>query len=149
MVKKALSKEAKVKRVDTNLKLKRAPTKSELEMQVKNSQKTNDALEESNRKKIELIESFEGKIINLEKQIDYLSCQETMLCKETQTEAGLNSKCEEYNFEGENERELGWHMVRISAYFLLIPEIVNNVILNVILKRKICMILMLTHGMIL
>ena len=73
MVKKALSKEAKVKRVDTNLKLKRAPTKSELKIQVKNLQKTNDALEESNRKKIELLESFEWKIINLEKQIDYLS----------------------------------------------------------------------------
>ena len=39
-----------------------------------------------------------------------------MLCKETQTEAGLNSKCEECNFEEENERELGWHMGRIHGW---------------------------------
>ena len=28
------------------------------------------------------------------------------------TEAGLNLKCDECNFEAENERELGWHMRR-------------------------------------
>ena len=33
-----------------------------------------------------------------------------MHSKETQTEADLNLKCDECNFEGENERELGWHM---------------------------------------
>ena len=40
-----------------------------------------------NRKKIELLESFEGKIDNLEKQIEYLSCKTTIDIKETQTEA--------------------------------------------------------------
>jgi hypothetical protein len=30
--------------------------------------------------------------------------------KKTQTEADLNLKCDECNFEGVNERELGWHM---------------------------------------
>ena len=33
-----------------------------------------------------------------------------MHCKGTQTEAGLNLKCDECNFDGEHERELGWHM---------------------------------------
>ena len=64
------------------------------------------------RKKIDLIENFDGKIKNLEEQIDYLSCKETMLSQETQTETGIDLKCQECNFEGENERELGWHMGR-------------------------------------
>ena len=62
MVKKVISKETKVKRVDTNLKNRKALTTSDLELQVKNVQQANNALEEMNRKKIELIESFEGKI---------------------------------------------------------------------------------------
>ena len=49
MVKKVILEEAKVKRVVTNLRIKKAPTKSELELKVKILQKTNDALEESNR----------------------------------------------------------------------------------------------------
>ena len=102
MVKKIISKE--VKRVDTNLKPKKAPTKSELELQVKALLQANDALEKSNRKKIELLEGFEVKIDNLEKEIKYLFCREIMLCKETQTEAGLNTKCDKCNFEAENER---------------------------------------------
>ena len=35
-----------------------------------------------------------------------------MTCKETQTEAGLNLKSDEFNFYGDNDRELGWHMER-------------------------------------
>jgi hypothetical protein len=111
--KEVISKQAKVKRVDTNLKNKKAPTKLELEVQVKNLQLANDALEESLKQKIKHLESFEGKIYNLEQQIDYLSCKDIMHCKETQTEAGLNLKCDECNFEGENQRELGWHMGRM------------------------------------
>ena len=61
MVKKVIAKEPKPKRVDTNLKPKKAPTKSELELQVKNLQQANDVLEASNRKKNELLKSFEGK----------------------------------------------------------------------------------------
>ena len=114
MVKKVISREPKEKRADNILKVKvkKAPTKLELELQVKNLQQTNDALEKVNRKNIELLENFEVKIKNLESQIDYLSCKETMDCKETQTEAGINLKCDECNFEAENDRELGWHMGR-------------------------------------
>ena len=81
MVKKVLSKE--VKRVDTNLKIRKAPTKSELEMQVKVLKQANDDLEERHRKNIDIIESFEGKILNFENQVDFLSCKEIMICKET------------------------------------------------------------------
>ena len=104
MVKKVLSKE--VKRVDTNLKIRKAPTKSELEMQVKVLKQANDDLEERHRKNIDIIESFEGKILNLENQIDFLSCNEVMISKETQTHTNTNLKCEECNFEAVNEREL-------------------------------------------
>ena len=114
--KEVISKQAKVKRVDTNLKYKKPPTKSELEVQVKNLQLANDALEESLRQKIKHLESFEGKINNLEQKIEYLSCKEIMHCKETKTEAGVHLKCDECNFEGENQRELGWHMGRIHGW---------------------------------
>ena len=40
----------------------------------------------------------------LKKQIDFLSCRETMVCKETQTEAGPNFTCDECNFDGDNDR---------------------------------------------
>ena len=117
MVKKVISKEAKPKRVVTNLKPnKKAPTKSELECQVKNLQLANDALEESNRQKIKLLESFEAKISNLENQIEYLSHKDIMHSKETQTEANLNLKCDECNFEAEYERELGWHMGKVHGW---------------------------------
>ena len=87
MVKKVIKKEAKI-----NLKVRKAPTKAELELQVKQWQQTNDDLE----KNIELLVSFEVKIKKLEAQIDILSC------KETQTEIGLNLKCDECNFEAED-----------------------------------------------
>ena len=119
--KEVLSKEAKVKRVDTNLKHKRAPSKSELEVNVKIN---NQPMMLLKRQKIKHLKS---KINNLEQQIEYLSCKEIMHCKETQTEAGLNSKCDECNFEGENQRELGWHMGRIhgwpSFYFQSLPAV--------------------------
>ena len=40
MVKRVISKEAKIKRVDTNLELKKVPTKLELELKVKELQQT-------------------------------------------------------------------------------------------------------------
>ena len=61
MVKKIISKE--VKRVDTNLKPKKAPTKSELELQVKALLQANGALEKSNRKKLELLKALKSKLI--------------------------------------------------------------------------------------
>ena len=39
-----------------------------------------------------------------------------MFSKETQTEAGLTLKCDECNFEGDTERELGWHMGKIHGW---------------------------------
>jgi hypothetical protein len=39
-----------------------------------------------------------------------------MHCKETQTEADLNLKCDECNFEAESERELGWHMGKYHGW---------------------------------
>ena len=87
--------------MDTNLKIKKAPTKSELEMQVKMLKQANYALEERHDIII---------ILNLENQIDFLSCKEVMICKETQTHTNTNLKCEECNFEAVNERELRWHM---------------------------------------
>ena len=113
MVSKVIPREAKViKRVDTNLKIRKSSTKAELLLQVKKLQETNNALEENNRKKIELIESFEEKINNLEEQMDYFSHKDIMFCKETQTEEVFSLKCEECHFEGENEREIGWHIGR-------------------------------------
>ena len=58
MVKKVISKEAKIKRVETNLKLKKVPTKSDLELQVKHLEQKNEALEERHKKNIDLINSF-------------------------------------------------------------------------------------------
>ena len=72
-------------------------------LQVKNLQLANDALEETNRQKIKLLEAFEEKIANLEVQIEYLSCRDIMHSKETQTEANLNLKCDECNFEAGDE----------------------------------------------
>ena len=102
MVKKVISKELKINRFDTNLKIrKKVPTKSELELQVKHLEKQNEALEERHKKNVEVIDSFEGKIKNLEREIEYLSCRATMFCKETQTETNMHLKCEECNFESE------------------------------------------------
>ena len=113
MVSKVIPREAKViKRVDTNLKIRKSSTKAELLLQVKKLQETNNALEENNRKKIELIESFEEKINNLEEQMDYFSHKDIMYCKETQTEEVPSLKCEECEFEGTNEREKGCHIGR-------------------------------------
>ena len=86
MVGKVIAKESKIKRVDTNGRIKKVLTKSELLLQVKELQNTNDALEESIKKKIELLESFAGRIENLEAQIEYLSFKDIVHCQETQTE---------------------------------------------------------------
>ena len=58
MVKRVILKEVKIKRVDTNLKIKKVPTKSELELQVKHLEQKNEALEERHKKNIDLINSF-------------------------------------------------------------------------------------------
>jgi ssDNA-binding Zn-finger/Zn-ribbon topoisomerase 1 len=81
-------------------------------MQVKMFKQANDGLEERHKKNIDIIESFEGKILNLENQIDFLSCNKVMICKKTQTDTNINLKCEECNFEAGSESGLGWHMTR-------------------------------------
>ena len=58
MVKKLVSKETKVKSVEKIVKMKKPPTKLELEIEVKKLLQANDALEESIRKKIELLETY-------------------------------------------------------------------------------------------
>ena len=116
-------------------------------MQVKNLLKTNDALEESITKKIEIIESFESKMNNLEKKIDYLSCKEIMHCKETQTEAeslekekenvtvvsqqtqtesDINFKCDACNFEGVNGKEQRWHMGKNHGWPSSLNDCINK-----------------------
>ena len=110
MVSKTISKDSKSKRVDINLKIKRAPTKPELILQVKFLQQANDVLEESNRKKIELLESFEEKIQNLDDEMNMFAHNVVLFCKETQTEVIIDYKCEECHFEGKTEKEVGWHM---------------------------------------
>ena len=112
MANKNSSKLNKVTRVDKNLKLKKSLTKPELLIQVKALLEINDGLEESNRMKVKLIENFQEKIDSLEIKLDNLSKVEVkgMDDQETQTENGYILKCEECNFIGETERELGWHM---------------------------------------
>ena len=100
---------SKVKVVENK---KKSLTKNELLLKYNALEEKHDNLVKEHSKNIELIHNFEGKIQNLECQLDYLSCREIMSCKETQTEAGLNLKCDECNFEAENDRELGWHMGR-------------------------------------
>ena len=110
---KVIHKETKViERVDTNLKMRKCSTKAEFLLQNKKLQETNDALEKSNRQKIEQLESFKEKIDNLEEQMVYFSHKDIMYCKETQTEDVFSLKCEECHFEGGNEREIGWHIGR-------------------------------------
>ena len=50
--------------------------------------------------------------INLEQEINFLSCKEIVFCKETQTETqtDIMLKCNECNFEGTSEKDIGWHM---------------------------------------
>ena len=103
---------SKVSKVDKNLKLRKTSTKPELLLQIKALLELNDTLEEEIRKKSEVLEGFGEKIENLEKQLYYLSCKETMISQETQTEAVILSRCDECNFEAKNEKELGWHLGR-------------------------------------
>ena len=116
MVSKIISKDVKSKRVETNPKVKRAPTKPELMLQVKALQQSNDALEESIRKKVELLERFEVKIQNLEEEFEMLSHRDIMFNMETQTEVTTNFKCDECNYEGQNEKDLGWHLGRFHGW---------------------------------
>ena len=82
MVSKVIKKDTKVKRVESNIQSKRALTKPELVLQVKALQEANDALED-------------------------LTKEKELVVQQTQTDMDLELKCEECNFEGESDRELG------------------------------------------
>ena len=111
-----------VKRVDTNLKIRKAQTKApakaptkastkaDLLLQVKSLQQVNEALEESNRKKIKQLESFEERIESLGKLMNDIAKKEEIMTKETQTESSICLNCEECNFEAKSEREIGFHI---------------------------------------
>ena len=105
MVRKVIVKEAKVKRVNTNLKAKRVPTKSELEIRIKNLLEINDTLDETHKKNMRVIVSFE--IQSLGKYNEKYFNKKVLISQQTQTETDLNLKCDECIFEGANERELG------------------------------------------
>ena len=64
------------------------------------------------RKKIELLESFEEKINNLEEELDYFSQKDIFYCHATQTEYVPSLKFEECDFEGGRDREIEWHVGR-------------------------------------
>ena len=102
MVRKIIVKEAKVKRVDTNLKANKVLTKSELEIQLKNLLEIKDTLEKTNIKNMKVIVSFEDKIQSLEEQIQSLGKY-----NERYSNIDLTKKSNRH-FEGANERELGW-----------------------------------------
>ena len=59
-----------------------------------------------------LLHSFEEKINNLEEHLDYFSHKDIMYCQATQTEDVPSLKCEECDFEGGRDREIGWHVGR-------------------------------------
>ena len=97
-------KETKARRVDTNLKSKKVHTKSDLLLQVKALQEAYSDLEETNKKNTKVIETLKGQVASLKRE------RVTVDSQQTQTESDLNIKCDECNFEGRNEKELGWHM---------------------------------------
>ena len=110
---KVLGKDSEVKKVDINLKIKKVQTKADLLLQVKDLQQAYGALEEINKKGTQLIENLELQVETLEKEMQSMKNipkEKEMIFKQTQTETDVTFKCEECNFEGETERELGWHM---------------------------------------
>ena len=70
----------KVKVVETK---KKPLTKNELMLKYNALEEKHDNLVKEHSKNIELIHNFEGKIQNLECQVDYSSCREIMICKKT------------------------------------------------------------------
>ena len=142
----------KVKRVDTNLKVKvkKVLTKSELEIQLKSLLEINDTLEETNSKNMKVIASFGEKIQSLEAQIRSLekySEKEVLISQQTQTETDLNLKCDECNFEGANERELGWQRKTMGGQvngnqriWILVTLKGLHIVKYVTMKQKTCVI---------
>ena len=89
--------------METNVKGGKAQTKEELVLEVKSLVQIIDDLEEKSRENISTLQ-------NLEKRVENLKDEREQISKQTQTESSIELKCDECNFEGVNERELGWHM---------------------------------------
>ena len=95
--------ESKMKKTDSIEKLKKAELISHIAEMVKKY----DALEKKHKEKIDIIKSLEEKILRFNEKSNVKTTKETQT---TQTETNLHLKCEECNFESENEQELDWHM---------------------------------------
>ena len=85
--------ESKMKKVDSIEKLKKAELISHIAEMVQKY----DALEKKHKEKIDIIKSLEEKILRFNE-----ISKETQT---TQTETNLHLKCDECNFESENEHE--------------------------------------------
>ena len=81
----------------------KAPLKADLILQLKQLQDSFNALQEANKKNLEIIKFLEEKIECMEKK-------KKKIPKETQTEDTHELKCSECNFEASDNSEFNWHM---------------------------------------
>ena len=95
----------KIELVNSNPNDSKTPLKADLVIQLKQLQDDFNALEASNKKNLEKIKCLQEKIKTMESE-------KQTSPKETQTEHGLELKCDECNFEATNQLELSWHMER-------------------------------------
>ena len=73
-------------------------------LQVKTLQVANSDLEEKNEKNTKVTETLMEEVESLKRE------RVTVVSQRTQTKSDPYLKCDECNFEGLNEKELGWHM---------------------------------------
>ena len=74
-----------------------------LEIKNKSLKNENEALEDTNTKFLEVIKCLNERVDNFEKEKEAFS-------KQTQTESGIQLKCDECNFEAKDNSELSWHL---------------------------------------
>ena len=98
-----LTKEIKVKKVDSTMKVKKSSSKAELIMQLEELLLKYDALKKENYKNTDLI-------AKLKKNNSKHESANVSVARETQTDNGLSLKCMECNFESDSKEELQWHM---------------------------------------
>ena len=99
----------KIELVDSNHMNSKTTLKGDLVIQLKQLQDDFNALEASNKKNLEKIKCLQEKIKTMESE-------KQTSPKETQTEHGLELKCDECNFEATNQLELSWHMDKIHGW---------------------------------
>ena len=100
---------SKIELVNSNPNNSKTPLKADLVIQLKQLQDDFNALEASNKKNLEKIKCLQEKIKTIESE-------KQTSPKETQTEHGLELKCDECNFETTNQLELSWHMEKIHGW---------------------------------